>query len=462
MKNKYFTKSSVRIILFNTLTMLLLYGVFNIFFFFLLNKQLDNQLDLALDHEIEHFIQIMGVRNDSIVFNNYGEFEERDLRDLTENPYFLQILDATGRIIYQSPNMRYISGIPIHFPLYTDSLTFDTYRIDNNLIRTGFRPIVFNGTIYGYIQLSTFKSSGKKILSNLLLFDLLSFPIVLLIILGIAYMNAQQYLAPIRKIIALARRISATDLSKRLDYKADENDEMGQLRDTLNHLFDRLDLQIRQIAQFTDNAAHQLMSPLTILKTELEFITRKEHTSPECRESFRVLIEQTDRMIHIVNTLLILAKEDSGHLRESSVINLQKVFSQLKNMYPERVILPQAKKGVFLRGNPDYFLMVLQNLIDNGLKYSPREKPVTVEIDNHQGQITIRVKDEGIGIPNKEKKLIFQRFYRGSNTDQKKGFGLGLSLVQSVVKMMGGKIKVHDNKPTGAIFELRFKELKLM
>lgn len=150
-------------------------------------------------------------------------------------------------------------------------------------------------------------------------------------------MNAQQYLAPIRKIIAVTRRISATDLSQRLDYEADPEDEMGQLRETLNHLFDRLEKQIKQIAQFTDNAAHQLMSPLTILKTELEFITRRKHSNPDCAQSFQVLIEQTDRMIKIINTLLIIAKDDVVHQIESSIISVNKIIDQLKTYYPERV-----------------------------------------------------------------------------------------------------------------------------
>jgi len=462
LKNKFFTKSSMRIILFNTFTMLMFYAAFNVFFFLVLDNQLERQVDIALHHEMDHFIQLVALVDDSLILNHGEELNETDLNELTEHPYFLQILDKTGKIIYQSKNMRYLSGIPIHFPLYKDNLTFVNYQVDSRNLRTGYQPIYKNNQLVGFIQLSTFKSAGKEVLTNILFFDLISFPLVLLLILGIAYMNAQQYLAPIRKVIELARRISASDLSQRLTYKADDDDEMGQLRDTLNHLFERLDRQIRQIAQFTDNAAHQLMSPLTIIKTELEFVTRENHTHSDCAETFQILVEQTDRMIHIVNTLLILAKDDSGRLVENSIINLQKILLQLKETYPERVHLPEIKNTIFLRGNNDYFLMALQNLIDNGLKYSDDNTPVIVEAEQDNGWVHIRVKDQGIGIPDKEKERIFERFYRGSFQNQKPGFGLGLSLVQSIVRTMGGSITVKDNHPKGAVFEIRIKELKLV
>jgi len=461
LKNKYFTSSSRRIILFNTFTMLIFYGIFNAFFLVLLNRDLEKEIDLALIHEMDHFQTAIDVVGDSIEFINKDELTERGLRELTEKPYFLQVLDKTGRILHQSPNTRFLSGIPVHFPLYFDTLTFANYYVDQFTLRTCYAPIKENGKIYGYIQLSTPKSAGKKLISNVIFFDLITFPLVLLVILGIAYMNAQQYLAPIRKIIAVTRRISATDLSQRLDYEADPEDEMGQLRETLNHLFDRLEKQIKQIAQFTDNAAHQLMSPLTILKTELEFITRRKHSNPDCAQSFQVLIEQTDRMIKIINTLLIIAKDDVVHQIESSIISVNKIIDQLKTYYPERVDFSVPKNSLFLKGNPEYFSMAIQNLIDNALKYSEEDSTVKVQVMRKNKYLKITVIDEGIGIPDFEKNRIFERFYRSETANSKKGFGLGLSLVQTVVKQMNGSIKVKDNKPRGTIFELKFKLLHL-
>ena len=461
MKNKYFTRSSLRIVLFNTFTMLIFYGIFNIFFLLLLNRYLEREIDLAITHEIDHFRIALTIKNDSIYFKNEDEINERGLTQITEKPYFLQVLDNTGRILYQSPNMHYLSGIPVHFPLYFDTLTFVNYYVDKLKLRTCYAPIREKSRIHGYIQLSTPISAGKKLLSEVLFFDLISFPIVLLIILGIAYLNAQQYLAPIRKIIAVTRRISATDLSQRLDYEADPSDEMGQLRETLNHLFDRLEKQIKQIAQFTDNAAHQLMSPLTILKTELEFITRRKHTNPECVQSFQILIEQTDRMIKIINTLLIIAKDDMAHQTETSIITVNKILRQIKSYYSNRVAFSIPKTNLFLKGNPEYFSMAVQNLIDNALKYSEEDTIVKVEVKKTDNKLKISVIDEGIGIPDFEKERIFERFYRSETVNDKKGFGLGLSLVQSVVKQMNGTIEVKDNHPRGTIFELKFGLLHL-
>ncbi len=441
--------------------MLIFYGIFNAFILIILNKYLENEIDLALIHEMNHFLVTINVEKDSIHLTNHDELQEKGLRELTPKPYFLQILDKTGRILFQSLNTRHLSGIPVHFPLYFDTLTFANYYVDQFTLRTCYAPIKKNGKIYGYIQLSTPKSAGKKLLSNVLFFDLITFPLVLIVILSIAYMNAQQYLAPIRKIIAITKRISATDLSKRFDYEADLNDEMGQLRETLNHLFDRLENQISQIAQFTDNAAHQLLSPLTIMKTELEFITRHKHSNPSCVQSFNVLIEQTDRMIKIINTLLIIAKGDMAHQVDSSIISLNKILTRIKKFYPQRVAFSFPKSVIFLKGNPEYFSMALQNLIENALKYSEEDSTVQVKVEQTNQHVKIAVIDQGIGIPDFEKDRIFERFYRSEAASEKRGFGLGLSLVQSVVKQMDGKIKVKNNQPHGTIFELEFKLLHL-
>ncbi|MHB2153425.1 HAMP domain-containing sensor histidine kinase [Calditrichota bacterium GD2] len=459
--NKYFTHSSRRIILFNTFTMLIFYMVFNVFFLFLLNRHLEKEIDNGLIHEVDHFHIALGVENDSIYFKNKEELQERGLREITEKPYFLQILNKSGQVLFQSPNLRYLSGIPVHFPLYFDTLTFVNYYVDHYTLRTCYAPIEKNNKIYGYIQLSTLKSAGKKVITDILFFDLLTFPLVLLVILGIAYMNAHQYLTPIRKIIQITKHISATDLSKRLDYEADPSDEMGQLRDTLNHLFDRLENQIKQIAQFTDNAAHQLLSPLTVMKTELELLTRREHSNPECVNSFNVLIEQTDRMIQIINTLLIISRSDSSKPVPVSIVSLKKVVGFLKNYYPQRVTFKIQRGNFFLKGNPDYFLMALQNLIDNALKYSDENSEVIVKIFKANSALKIQVIDQGIGIPDEEKERIFERFYRSDKANHQKGFGLGLSLVQSVVKQMDGSIQVRDNQPRGTIFKLSFPLLKL-
>ena len=442
--------------------MLAFYVIFNAFFFAMLNRQLDKEIDLTLRHEMEHFRRSLSIVHDSLRIDNWNhEFDESALKQTAGKAYFLQVLDRQGNFLFRSPNIKHLSGIPVHFPLYQDHPVFITYDVDGLELRSGYLPVKSHGKFYGIIQLSTLKSAGKKILNEILFFDLISFPFFLLVILGIAYLNAQQYLAPIRKIIQITQHISINDLNQRLDFKADSNDEMGQLRDTLNLLFDRLQKQIEQIKQFTDNASHQLMSPLTVMKTELEFITRRNHENSECKQSFLVLIEQTDRMINIIKTMLILAKDDQAAKVDNTVFTLDKIFERLKAFYPRRVRFQEVGAPIFLKGNQEYFLMALQNIIDNALKYAPPEEMVDVLLSVTRNEIHIRIKDKGPGIPDDEKSRIFERFYRGRLTADKEGYGLGLSLVESIVKNMGGKIAVKDNKPHGAIFEITLKRLHI-
>ena len=127
---------------------------------------------------------------------------------------------------------------------------------------------------------------------------------------------------PINKIIELANKISATNLSERLEYEANPNDELGRLNETLNSLFNRLENQIDQISHFTDNASHQLMTPLTAIKTELEYILKREHPIDEYKETCNILKSQTDRMISMVKTMLIMSRGCNKCTKSKNVFQL--------------------------------------------------------------------------------------------------------------------------------------------
>ncbi len=280
-------------------------------------------------------------------------------------------------------------------------------------------------------------------------------PFVLATIIILSIFLAKKSYSPVNKIIELANKISATNLSERLEFDAEPNDELGKLKTTLNSLFSRLESQIDQISQFTDNASHQLMTPLTAIKTELEYILKKERTTEEYIETANILRDQTDKMIVLIRTMLLLAKDCKECADNSIVFDLTKLLEvDINQIYKNKNVTISVEKNIFTRGKAEYFSIVLQNLINNALKYSNENDKVLLNAEVSNSTVIIKVVDNGIGINDLEKDRIFERFYRVENekTLNIEGYGLGLSLAKSVINSMGGKIEVKDNIPKGTIF----------
>ncbi|MGD9899585.1 MAG: ATP-binding protein [Calditrichaceae bacterium] len=461
-----FTKTVIRDAAWNIAVMVGLYLMFNVFSILVLDRQLEKSLDTRITHETEHFMNAFYFDQDSLIITNPRELMESDLTGITENPFFLQVYDTNGNLLIQSMNIAgYIEIIPQFPKSESQYIVFENRASNENGLRIGYQKIYnIQGNFVAYLQLAAPKSSAYQITRNLILFNVLTFPVTLIIIIIISIILAKKSFAPINKIINVAKRISANNLKERLQYEADPHDEMGRLRDTLNHLFDRLEAQIRQIADFTDNASHQLLSPLTVFKTEVDYMRRHTDMEGNCKESISTLREQSYRMIHIVQTMLFLAKDCNDFADKKSVFNLSKLIDlDIRNYYKNQNISYDIENGIHLRGNKDYFSLVIQNLINNAIKYAQDHPIIVIRAHKENSHVVFSVEDNGCGIPDDEKEMIFERFYRGSHSlsENIEGNGLGLSLVRSIISAMDGTIAVENISPSGIRFVIKLRALNL-
>jgi signal transduction histidine kinase len=465
MKKIFISNTIKRIAFWNATVMLGLYLTLLIFTLVLLNYVLIDDLDSRLAHELEHINNSIIAVGDSIAVIYPGELLEPDLRFVTENPFFLQIYNLEGKLFLQSENLGKYEKILLGFPNDFSPYYFESYFVKKEHLRTIYKQLYNReNTHIGYMQLSTFHSSFNKVVINIFWFNLILLPIIVLAIIYLSIFLAKKSYSPINRIIDLSNSISATNLSKRLDYYAEPEDELGKLKNTLNSLFERLESQIKEISQFTDNASHQLMTPLTAIKTELDYILKRDHTLEEYRDTCNILKDQTDRMIVMVKTMLIMSRGCSDCTDNNNVFNFSKLLNdEIKNIYPSSNVQFEVEQNIYLRGKSEYFSTVIQNLISNSVKYSPKDSIINVSAIKEDNKLIFKVIDNGIGIPEKEKINIFKRFYRidTNEVNSVSGYGLGLSLVKSVTESMGGTIKVFDNKPTGSIFEIQIPVLEL-
>jgi signal transduction histidine kinase len=448
------TDTTKKNILWLLIALIIIYVIFNFFTYFELSYLLEESIDSRLKHELEHISSAVEFYNDTIIIKNNDEFQETDLVEVTQTPFFLKIYNAKGDLLFKSENTNKITDYRIDVPqTFENNYAFADFLFYDEELRAGFYQVANRaGVKLGIIELSTFKSSSKILARSLMIFNLITFPFFLLMFILISYYFVKRSFAPINRIIDLANDISATNISQRLNYEADPNDELGKLKTTLNNLFGRLEYQINQISHFSDNASHQLMTPLTSLKSEIEYLEKQSTFLPHQVESVKILKEQTERMITIVRTMLILARESNNCDCRKNIFNLSKLLSEIKNLYNNPRLRFTFEKDIFLRGREDYFSMVLQNLIDNALKYSDSKDDVNVIAARKDSSVIISVEDFGDGIPAGEREKIFERFYRGLSSESQKGFGLGLTLVKNIVVRMDGEIKIESNQPHGSRF----------
>lgn len=463
--NIVFTKSVINSAITFSLFLIALYIGFNIYSYSLIKFYLNQNLDFKISHEIDHISYAFTFEGDSLKLVNPAEFEETDLVNITEDPFFLQIYTLDGNLLLQSRNLKQFESIELEYPTFTEEYYFKDARSDKSALRNGYRKLYNEqGKLVAYLQLSSLKNSFNAMLENIVRLNMMTSPLVLIIIILISVFISKRAFAPINKIINLANNISTTNLNERLNYKADANDELGKLRDTLNNLFMRLDEQIKQISSFTDNASHQLMTPITAIKTELEYIMRNKKSAADFEQSLPILKEQTERLINIIQSLLLLSKSEKDVLMQNSVFNLSLLINnKIRKRFEHDQIDYFIEDEIYVRGKEDYFLHALNNVVDNAIKYSQQNEKVVIKAKRNIDQIIIAVADKGFGISDSEKEKIFERFYRSTEIEKLgiKGHGLGLSLAKAIVTVMNGSIAVENNIPKGSVFIISLPSVEI-
>jgi len=461
----FFTETVKRFTIWNVLVFLLIIILLNIFLVTTIKYTLQQSIDIRLKHEMENVIASLDFSDSTITIIDYSEFNEPDLLEITETPYFLQIYTFDGEVLITSKNLKYYKYIPVETEGDFSSFTFKDIEIDNDQLRVGYFSLMNDsGERMAVLQLATFEARFTAIFNNLVTFNLYSFPVLIIIIIFASIFLARKSIAPINKIIATAKRISAGNLNTRIEYKAKTDDELGRLRDTLNHLFDRIELNINQLSQFTDHASHQMMTPLTAVKTELEYILKKDRSENEYKEALIKLLIQTDQMIKIVRTLLMISKQDNHNEQSQSVFNFSNLIQKIIDTeFAKDNIQSSIEKEVYVKGATDKFYIVVENLVENAIKYSNNDKIVSVMLTKNGSFANLIVKDKGIGISDFDKEKVFDRFYRSEKAEKLgiKGYGLGLSLVKLLIEEAGGKISIKDNEPGGTIFIVTLPHLVL-
>jgi heavy metal sensor kinase len=291
----------------------------------------------------------------------------------------------------------------------------------------------------------------------------LVFPIALLLAAGGGWLLAHRVLAPVDQMTTAARRIGAERLAERLE-ETGTGDELDRLATTLNAMLSRLDDAFRQIRQFSADASHELQTPLTILKGELEVALRSPRSPEAYQHILESALEEIDRIAVLVDGLMLLARADAGVLRmDHQPVELHQLIHEV---YGHTKVLADTQsvtlslgtlEPVVIQGDYERLRRLLLNLIDNGIKYTPAGGQVTLALRRCDKWVLLDVTDTGIGLFPAEQDRIFQRFYRTDSARNQgaSGSGLGLCIAYSIATAHGGTIDLESTPGQGSTFTVR-------
>ncbi|MGE5593057.1 MAG: ATP-binding protein [Betaproteobacteria bacterium] len=288
----------------------------------------------------------------------------------------------------------------------------------------------------------------------------LGIPLVLFVAaLGGVFISGRA-LGPIDRVTRLAREIGAEDLSRRLNLRL-PNDEVGRLASTFDDMLSRLEAAFEREKQFTQDAAHELRTPLTVMKGTIDVALSRPRAAAEYRSTLSEVETQVDRLIHLAEGLLFLARAERTNSKlKVEPLDLAVLVAGLVDQ-----LRPVAEaKGVSIRydgpvslpfrGDQDRLIRLFLNLLDNAVKHTPAGGNVTAGVARRGGGVEVAVRDTGPGIPPEHLPHIFERFYRVDKARSRSegGVGLGLAIAKHIAELHGGSIRVASAPDKGTVF----------
>ena len=410
-----------------------------------LNRQAEAIYNLVSDSKID----ISDFKPDSVYSSPQDVIFDLIYEALVFNPrnYLIQI-EFKNKIIYSTDNLK---GLNIDFPKdYKKERGIVRFR-NEELSSHPIREAFYKKGMYE-IFVAFPAELVSETLSSLIDIYIVLAPIFFVISIAGGFVISSRSLSRIDSIIKKTNEITAQNLNEKIEGE-EFQDEYGRLVRTMNAMIDRIKTSLEYINQFSISASHELKTPLTILRGEIEVALKSGKNNTEYRQVLESNYEETLRLINIVDKLFLISRIDQ------SLIFLKKENVSLLEFLEESVInlAPLGKKHNIKLSldikddatlNIDSGLMreAISNLVDNAFKYGDENSTIIIKAETYNGLIKIIVINKGPGIPKEALPFIFDRFYRVESSRNRNmgGAGLGLSIVKSIVSWHDGKVEAES------------------
>ncbi|MCE1196251.1 ATP-binding protein, partial [bacterium] len=286
-------------------------------------------------------------------------------------------------------------------------------------------------------------------------------PVIILLTAIIIYYLTRSALMPIQRMIETIHGASDRDLLATLDIP-DSGKELRDLAISFNSMMERVDESFKAQSRFFNDVAHQLKTPLAVLKGDLETTLNRVRSRDEYEQVLESNLEEVDRMVKLVNRMLVLARFDAGQVelkreRMSAQDFLNSAEEEFRAMAEalDCALAIDCRTEAELTIDRDKTIRALAAVVENAVAHSVGGETVEISAGENDRQVCISIRDHGPGIPEAELDRVFERFYRGS-TARGDGFGIGLSIARSIARLEGGDITAANASGGGALITFRF------
>lgn len=394
------------------------------------------------------------------------QFSEYNTRD---DGKWLQVIDQDGNWLFRSDRTRSNEPrllLPQQLPDHDEIAPFEysTRRHAHHHLGIALtRSVSAHGRLYA-VQTGLSQTTSLALLQMFARDLVLLTPGLLLLAAILGYWMSRKALSPIAELAQRARQISTERLDVRLPI-SDTHDEVYQLSETLNKMLDRIESGVRSIQDFTTNAAHELRTPIALIRAEVEVALFSPRSNTEYRESCANVQKETVRMTELIESLLMLARTDAGvEALQFEIVDAAQLVRQVGNKWNAsmsqtnlefRTEISDAPMAVLC--DPLGIQRLLNILLENARRYTPAGGLVTLCATSVNGSVLLEVSDTGIGIPEECLSRIFERFYRVDQVRSRElgGSGLGLAIAKWVADQHQATLTVESQMNAGSRFVVR-------
>ena len=339
-------------------------------------------------------------------------------------------------------------------------LTWLVYRSTSELLELAAANAINQGALSIVLDVDAIERS--------ILFDALGI-LFFVIIAGscAAYLLAGHYTKPVQQLSAHMKEISPNTLSDSIEIEGG-GEEIQELVKSFNQMTKQLDEAFAMQRRFSASVAHELRTPIAVLRTKLDVFKKKKREQHEYDELVDTMETYIDRLSSIITDLLEFA--ETSELGEVEDISLDSVIKAAvddlrpiaqNNMVNVQIdVQPKAQSETqtfIVKGNANLLYRAFYNLIENAIRYNNEEGSVNITLENRGQEGVVIIADTGVGIAPEQRELVFEPFYRVNKSRSREfgGAGIGLSLVKTILKRHGASITVSENNPQGSVFTIR-------
>ncbi|NKB34896.1 MAG: HAMP domain-containing protein [Pseudomonadales bacterium] len=425
--------------------------------YFLTSTVLLNQVDEDLEDDLEEFNELYVAQG---IVPLWQELQQEAIEDGSSQVLF-RLYTEDGSMLRNSDDGYWQDYLPpenFAATMVQGEPAISTVELESHEFpaRTVY-GLIDDGDGRYILQITESLEERADVLEIFQLTFLISFPFLIILSLAAGWLMGRKSLSGVQQVTDTAIDISNGALDERVRL-SDQGTEIDRLAETFNSMLDKIQLLIKSMREITDNIAHDLKSPLARIRGLAESSLTSDHDKEHYEQMAGSTIEECDRLLHLINTMLDLAETEAGLVHDMESLNFTALINDACELFQPLATQNNIKLECniqsehTIKGNKQFLQRLIGNLLDNAIKYTPAEGTVSLSDDVSGNDVLINISDTGVGIDSKELPNIFQRFYRCDMSRSKPGSGLGLSLALAIAKAHLGNISVSSGENQGTQF----------